>query len=1290
MSIPADQPVFPSRAERAPLRGPALGLMRAGWLLITLLAMGMFVFSLPVNLGQLASLPLTERVAIQSWNLDIQFYIWFMVILDLITLVGFTIPALMIFLSKSNDWMAVLVSLSLITFGVSITTTVGSLGEMRPTWQLPVAILRTIGVSSTLLVFYLFPDGRFVPGWTRYLAGVWILWLAAWTLVPPQPTALETSHPAMRFLVYQFLPNPASYQNIYHFLRVSSLLLVLFIWFGSGVLAQNQRYKRFSTQAQKQQTKWIVLGITAAFLGAFLYYLLPLLIPAFRLTGVWRLVYTMVGGAMYRSALVFVPVSFAISLSLYRLWDVDFLINRTLVYGMITGLTGVAFVLYIILLQYLFGTIPGFESSVITVISTLILVTLFQPLYRRVQNFVDRRFYRERVDFRLAFTSFSRQVRTVIELPELLRMLVERTTELLHITHGAVYLLGEDNLLHLAEAHQIDIPAGSLLSLDPAEWQQIRRGSPVNRPRHSTFPMLVPLLSPQTQAQQGSESEALLGVLALGHQRSGLNYSRENRELLLGLADQAGTAIYVARLMEEKQAEALRREEAERSLEAHRNSPLGQAEARALTLRNQPNQALAELHSIAQAAGTDPQAASLLLNLPIALNNLGEIALAGLAQGYAYLYNSQFTPQLMEIGLRSLITHLIAPAAFAWQHAEAALNIYQRCHQALEANSIAQILALEEDWTFAEVPPMLANLARALEEYRSVLSILHAYERVDSAQDRLSYLASAVERLRHLERAARVELGSADRPPVLGIAESWLAIVTGAISELQTRSHLSCQLLTRHTWQADVVSLSLNIRNEGQGAALNIRVALAPDPAYTLVDESAQIERLGYGEESQVTLRVRPRLDKGVDLFRARFVILYTDPRGPDQVENFADVVHLLATRTEFQFIPNPYVVGTPLQTGSPLFFGREDLIAFIRQNLAASHRNNLVLIGQRRTGKTSLLKQLPGRLDDSYLPVYLDGQALGLDPGLPNFFLALATEISFALEDRGFEFDSPKPEDFSTNPASAFEHHFLEKVRQVIGERHLLLMLDEFEELESAVRRGDLESSIFGFLRHLIQHTPALSVIFCGTHRLEELASDYWSVLFNISIYKHISFLSQSDAMRLIQDPVAPYGMRYDDLALDKIWRITAGHPYFLQLLCHSLVNQHNKTQRSYTTVADVNAALDEILASGEAHFVYLWTESTPLERLVLTSMSRLVPLGGQITPAQILDYLSERGVTVERKGVSDSLHRLVLRDVLSTSNTNGQVEATSGESYRWKLGLLGMWVEKYKSVSRVIDEVS
>jgi len=359
-----------------------------------------------------------------------------------------------------------------------------------------------------------------------------------------------------------------------------------------------------------------------------------------------------------------------------------------------------------------------------------------------------------------------------------------------------------------------------------------------------------------------------------------------------------------------------------------------------------------------------------------------------------------------------------------------------------------------------------------------------------------------------------------DRPIIERLVNTWLTVVTGVMSELQTRARLACRLLTRRTWSDEVITLTLAVRNEGRGAALDVRVSLAPAPEYTLLDEAVQIERLAAGEERRIEVRVRPRLAQNVSQFRANFALLYDDPHAAGQLDHFADVVYLLVDAGEFQFIANPYVVGTPLQTGSPLFFGRDDIIQVIQENLLAAHQNNLVLIGQRRTGKTSLLKQLPARLDERYVPVYLDGQSLALDPGLANFFYSLATEISFALEDQGFELTTGfELAAFADSPAATFERSFLPVVYRAMGERCLLLLLDEFEELETSVRRGNLDPSIFGFLRHLIQHTANLSVIFCGTHHLEELVADYWSVLFNISLYRHVAFLSREEALRLIQE---------------------------------------------------------------------------------------------------------------------------------------------------------------------------
>lgn len=787
-----------------------------------------------------------------------------------------------------------------------------------------------------------------------------------------------------------------------------------------------------------------------------------------------------------------------------------------------------------------------------------------------------------------------------------------------------------------------------------------------------------------------SES-AIFGVIGLGYGKV-VPVNPHHIDILNQFAQLASLALKNAQLYSATQKELSETEQAllveEERRRAYLVSPQGRAESIADSILQDPAQALLALHDLTQKAEQDSNS-MILPELPSVMEMAGHTLLARLAEGYHFIYKSQSEPELLTVGLRLIRNGLELPEAKSLRHADEAVAYYRLCHQAVEAGSIHAITellpSLQTLQMKANVPPMLAGLAGALKSLLPVAESLHAYERVDTTEDRRDYLARTVEWLSHADRSAHV-LQAADRPIARRVVENWMAIVTLSMSDLQTRAQISCRLLSRHSWKEEMVAVALQLRNEGRGMALNLRVSLAQSPDYTLIDDLIVVERLAPGEETQLEFRVQPQHPPDKDQFRARFVILYDDPRGPNHTEHFADIVHLLAPESAFQFIPNPYVAGTPLETGSPLFFGREDLFSFIGENLNAAHRNNLVLIGQRRTGKSSLLKQLPLRLGESFLPVYLDGQSIALDPGLPAFFSNLAMEIGFALQDRGFSVAIPGLHEFSKRPAHTFERDFLRKVRAVIGNRHLVLLLDEFEELESAAKSGNLDTSIFGFLRHLIQHESRLSVIFCGTHRIEELATDYWNVLFNISLYKHVGFLEYDEATRLIQEPVATFGMCYDDLALDKMWRITSGHPYFLQLLCHSLVNQHNRAGRSYVTVSDVNAALDEILSSGEAHFIYLWNESSRTERQVLTALSRIMTLTGRVIPAQVEDYLSERGISLGRHVIVETLHHLTLRDILAVQ-VNSQPTGIAG-AYGWRLGLLGLWVEKYKSLSLLQEE--
>ncbi|GAB4400455.1 MAG: hypothetical protein OHK0052_24050 [Anaerolineales bacterium] len=1258
------------------IKPPTLrNITRTIWTVLSILTLSVYALALFSWLGRLDRVDPQLIDPLRKLGILPEIFNAYLLSLEIVTVLVFTTTAVVLFCPKSDDQMIALVSLTLLTFPSVILQGVEMLIQQRSIIEPLIIFLRGLGIGSFLLVFYLFPTGQFVPRWTRNLGYVWVLWVFAWLLTPQTVTVSYENWPGLLRSVWVLLfrmdagTMSDELTALYGNLRFYSLVMVMLIWFGSGIFAQIYRYAMASNQAQRLQTKWVIFGFTATLLGFAIITLLPRLYPMLQ-QSTEHILYLLASRSLLTLFYILTPLSIAISILRFRLWDIDYLINRTLVYGALTTFLGLLYLGSVVILQSAFRQITGQRSVAAVTASTLVIAILSQPLRKYLQNFIDRLFFREKINLQRALSQINREVHSLIDVQELLRLLTTQIPALLHIQQAAVYLFTPQNTLNLAYSHNLNEPAAPLLNL--SKINRLRSGVSIPQINHPHFDMLVPLIA--TRASGGD----LVGILALGPRQGRQFYTREDRTLLAALSEQAGMALYIAQLAAENEAETHKRQQIERQLLAYRESPAGKAEELAQKIASNPQNALDLLCTLNAESSRDPQAHNLLRMLPQSLENLGHEQLAVLAEGMLYIYESQYTPELLPAGLRNVISLLQAHAE-DWTETKHALQAYRKAQQALEANAIPQIVDLLQRWESPDDSPITAALQPAAEA-------LSAYERVDNIRDKLAYLASAVERLRHADYHARTELNGAERAILQNIANDWLAIVTAAMADLQTRAQLTCALLTRNTWQNDVISLVLSLRNDGRGAALNLSVRLADSAEYSLVSSVAKVERLAPTEEVQVQLRIRPHTLNGANQLRVRFVILYTDPRGPDQVENFADVVRLIPTDdTTYTFIPNPYVVGTPLQTNSPLFFGRDDVFAFIQQNLSASHRNNLVLIGQRRTGKTSLLKQLPARLSDDYLPVYLDGQSLGLDPGLPAFFLNFATEIAFALEDRGFPTPIPEPEDFSENPAATFEKTFLQNVRTTIGQRHLLILLDEFEELEAAVARGSLDASIFGFLRHIIQHIPNLSVIFCGTHRIEELAASYWSVLFNISLYRHIAFLERQEAFRLIQEPVKAFNLRYDDLALDKMWRVTAGHPYFLQLLCHATVNLQNQLRRSYVTISDVNAALDDILASGEAHFLYLWSESAPAERLVLTALSRMIPLTGHATPIQITDYLAERGVSLERQQVREALHKLTLRDILTA---HADSDSPLEDAYHWKLGLLGLWVEKYRSLSRVADD--
>ncbi|MCQ3979519.1 MAG: hypothetical protein DPW09_39375, partial [Anaerolineae bacterium] len=770
----------------------------------------------------------------------------------------------------------------------------------------------------------------------------------------------------------------------------------------------------------------------------------------------------------------------------------------------------------------------------------------------------------------------------------------------------------------------------------------------------------------------------------------------------------------------------------------YRRSPVGRAESLLKQLRTHPDEALPRLRDLAR---DDP---ALLVYLPSLAREAREAVIADLSEGFNLILirpevavegvrvivtrggeeartrrgageqgsrgagepgvQSEALPESGGAALRQAQepgqgSRGDEPEDLIVNRKSEIVNLYGLCLEALEANSVSRIVSLQahlaeqkdssvvttsvEESSWDRLSSLSGAdwkvCSTALAELSRVAQTLRNYERVETVEDKIAYLAQTIETLGRLDREFQATLPQPERNIFSRIAFNWLMVTTNALEDLQGRAQIEASLKTRQVLNLEQATLSLELTNTGRSPASNLTVSLVSDQLYAVGNGGAQLDILPAGRSVVVELPLSAA--PSVEQFRAEFAITFDDRERNGKRVAFADLVRLLKPATTFRPIPNPYAPGTPLRPSSPIFFGRDDLFQFIAENLGGATRQNiLVLIGQRRMGKTSFLQQLPARLGQAYLPVYLDGQSLGIDPGMANFFYDLSLAIADALADQGCAVTEPVLADFQERPSGVFERTFLPAVFEVIGSRRLLLLFDEFEELEMRVASGKLEATIFPFFRHLMQHADKLGFVFVGTHRLEELTTDYWSILFNIALYKHVTFLSEGAAKALIVEPVAQHGLLYDDLALDKIIRVTAGQPYFLQLICHALVNRANREGRGYLTVRDVNDTLAELVELGEAHFAFLWEQSSPAEQLVLAALMRLLARTSTVTATQIVELLVERGRPLELQVVREALRRLTERDIVRELGE-------SPPRYEYKVDLVRLWVERYKALGRVIE---
>jgi hypothetical protein len=406
------------------LRGRRLFVARALWVGVVSLTAIIFAASVPTHLADLhricaagpcvaGQLAPAEARALEALGVSIDAYTAYVFALDLVVALGFSTVGVVIFWRRSREPGPLFVSFALMVFGLTWPDTFDS-ALHHPLWGNLAGFLTQLGLTSLFVFFFIFPDGRFVPRWSRWVVLLFFVVPVLYVLFP-----------------HSILAEPPMPAN---------LLIFLGLW-ACCALAQVYRYRWVSGPVERQQTKWVVFGVTTC-VALIVGFLLPVVFfPVLTRPGMVSFVLNLTGLTIGGSlGMLLIPLSIGAAILRYRLYDIDVIINRALVYATLTLTLAVVYFGSVALLQYLLRSLTGQEAQLTIVASTLSIAALFQPLRRRIQSTIDRRFYRRKYDAARTLEAFSARLRHDRDLGQLNAELLSVVRETMQPAHVSLWL----------------------------------------------------------------------------------------------------------------------------------------------------------------------------------------------------------------------------------------------------------------------------------------------------------------------------------------------------------------------------------------------------------------------------------------------------------------------------------------------------------------------------------------------------------------------------------------------------------------------------------------------------------------------------------------------------------------------------------------------------------------------------------------------------------------------------------------------------------------------------------
>jgi uncharacterized protein len=399
-----------------------------------------------------------------------------------------------------------------------------------------------------------------------------------------------------------------------------------------------------------------------------------------------------------------------------------------------------------------------------------------------------------------------------------------------------------------------------------------------------------------------------------------------------------------------------------------------------------------------------------------------------------------------------------------------------------------------------------------------------------------------------------------------------------------------------------------------------------------------------------------------VDLNQINPRAIFKQARLDRKLQDVVDLWQVLARQAQetlninvnhYSLISNPYTAGPTLLPldgmPNPVFVGRDDIVTRLNRALQKTPHPTFCLTGERRMGKSSILRQLPVLLGAEYVPIFYDLQNPAAHSSIAAFFTNIGEMITEHLTAKHFQIenlDSQRLEELQKENEVAVYTEFdrwLKSVARVLetNKRVLLLMFDEFEHLETSRQRGLLDLDLLlSWFRSISQSSSQIALLFCGLKTIYDMGPEWTRHFVNVERIK-VSFLRPHDARDLISRPVAAHSTHtiFDEEVAEEIMRVTHCHPFLLQALCSNLIDHLNDVSQEQAHRQDIALSIAEIFENRQDYFWNQWQRSSDGQKQCLIALHTL----GKASGTQIAQQCN-----LSTQSVYEALEQLRERDVV------------------------------------------